>query len=350
MRSLKQRLGARLIPRLPVHPWVFRTFRVELNAMIVRLLNSVDPGRITRFRALRGRQGVLVNVGCGPFGKDGWINLDLFPAPGVTMRVDCRRALPLGDGAARGLHVEHYFEHLDPSLECPRFLAECRRCLEPGGILRIVVPDMRKYVEAYLATDWTMRNHIGSGGDLPQATFATKMEALNHVFVQDGEHYGGFDADYLRRTLERAGFADVAQSIGAKAVFPAGPSTADSIGSIRCTWRPAADAPQSFQIVWPIPWTGRAVPSSLDGELPVPNEKDVGNAAGARAASMRAAERFIIRFHEPVAVSWARMFGVTVFYDDYPDAGSRPSCWLPPSPLLHILRRPASSWPGNGLR
>ena len=107
MATLKQRLGAWLIPRLPVNPWVFRTFRVELNAMILRLLNSVHPGRVARLRALRRQQGVLVNVGCGPFGKDGWINLDLFPAPGVTMRVDCRRALPLGDGAARGIHVEH---------------------------------------------------------------------------------------------------------------------------------------------------------------------------------------------------------------------------------------------------
>ena len=34
--TLKQRLGTWLIPRLPVNPWVFRIFRVELNAMMVR--------------------------------------------------------------------------------------------------------------------------------------------------------------------------------------------------------------------------------------------------------------------------------------------------------------------------
>src|SRR4030095_12455128 len=120
--------------------------------------------------------------------------LDLFAAPGVTMRVDCRRYLPLGDGAARGILVEHYFEHLEPATERPRFLAECRRCLEPGGILRIVVPDMRKYIEAYLSAGWGALNEVGCGGALPQATFATKIEALNHVFVQDGAHSGAFDA------------------------------------------------------------------------------------------------------------------------------------------------------------
>lgn len=223
MTTPKQRLGAWLIPRLPVNPWVFRTFRVELNALMVRLLNRLHPGRRVQQRALRRQKGLLVNVGCGPFGQAGWINLDLFAAPGLTMRVDCRHGLPLADGSARGIHVEHYFEHLEPAVERPRFLAECRRCLEPGGVLRIIVPDMHRYVEAYLADDWTALNTMGCGGELPQAAFATKMEALNHVFVQDGEHYGGFDEEYLRRTLEQAGFADVARTNWRQGRFPGGP-------------------------------------------------------------------------------------------------------------------------------
>ena len=220
--TLKQRLGSWLIPRLPVNPWLFRTFRVELNAMLVRLLHRLHPGWIARRRSLMRKRGVLANIGCGPFGLEGWVNLDLFPAPGVTMRADCRYGFPLGDGAARGIHVEHYFEHLEPGTERPRFLAECRRCLEPGGILRIVVPDMRKYAEAYLAPGWGLLNEIGCGGERPESTFATKMEALNHVFVQDGEHYGGFDAEYLRRTLQQAGFEDIAQVEWRQGRFPGG--------------------------------------------------------------------------------------------------------------------------------
>ncbi len=218
----KQRLGAWLVPRLPVNPWVFRTFRVELNAMIVRLLHRVHPGWVARRRALERQKGVLANIGCGPFGREGWINLDLFVGPGVTMRADCRRRFPLGDASAKGIHVEHYFEHLEPTTERPRFLAECRRCLEPGGIVRIVVPDMRKYAEAYLSPGWGLLNRIGCGGEVPEKTFATKMEALNHVFVQDGEHYGGFDAEYLRRTFEQAGFTDIEQVEWREGRFPGG--------------------------------------------------------------------------------------------------------------------------------
>lgn len=220
--TLKQRMGAWLIPRLPVNPWVFRTFRVELNACMVRLLHRIHPGWVMQRRRLERQKGVLANIGCGPFGREGWINLDLFMGPGVTMRADCRHRFPLGDASARGIHVEHYFEHLEPTTERPRFLAECRRCLESSGILRIVVPDMHKYAEAYLAPGWGMLNTIGCGGEVPEKAFATKMEALNHVFVQDGEHYGGFDAEYLRRTLEQAGFTDIEQVAWREGRFPDG--------------------------------------------------------------------------------------------------------------------------------
>lgn len=222
MPTLKQRLGAWLVPNLPVNPWVFMTFRVETNAMVTRFLNRILPGRRAQRRALMQQRDVLVNIGCGPFGKDGWVNLDLFQAPGVTMRVDARWGLPLADASAKGIHVEHYFEHLEPNTERPRFLADCRRCLQPGGILRIVVPDMRKYIEAYMAPGWDVLNAVGCGGERPQDTFATKIEALNHVFVQDGEHYGGFDAEYLRNTLKKAGFDDIEEVGWRTGRFPGG--------------------------------------------------------------------------------------------------------------------------------
>jgi hypothetical protein len=213
----KQRLGVWLVPRLPVNSWVFQCFRRELNAFLLRLLNRLHPGRLVQQRMLRRRSDVLVNLGCGPFGEEGWVNFDLAAGPGVTMRIDCRYALPLADGAARGIHVEHYFEHLEPRVERPRFLAECRRCLAPGGILRIIVPDVRKYVEAYLTEDWTALNALGWEGR------GAKMEALNHVLTQEGEHYGGFDAEYLRQTLQQAGFGDVREVGWRQGSFPGGP-------------------------------------------------------------------------------------------------------------------------------
>lgn len=222
MATLKQHIGRWIIPKLPLNPVVFRLVRLELSASWVNALNAFHPRYLARRRALARQRDCLVNIGCGPFGHEGWINFDLHPHAGVALAIDCRRSLPLGDGSCRGIHVEHYFEHLEPSRERPRFLAECRRCLQPDGILRIIVPDGRKYAESYLADGWASLNAIGCGGDRPESTFTTKMAALNHVFLQDGEHYGGIDAASLRSELVAASFRDVRIVGWREGAFPGG--------------------------------------------------------------------------------------------------------------------------------
>lgn len=222
MPTLKQRVGAWLIPRLPLNPVVFRLLRLEVRALGLNVRNAVWPPSRAIRRRLESRRDLLVNVGCGPFTHDGWVNLDLYRHPGVALDIDCRRTLPLADGSCRGIHVEHYFEHLEPTVEQPRFLAECHRCLVASGILRIIVPDARKYAEAYVSDGWTNLNAIGCGGERPETAFATKMAALNHVFLQDGEHYGGLDEALLRNTLAAAGFADVSVVSWRTGAFPGG--------------------------------------------------------------------------------------------------------------------------------
>jgi len=222
MPTLKQRIGGWLIPRLPLNPVLFRLLRLELSALWANSLNAMHPGYLARRRALARRRDVLVNIGCGPFGHDGWINFDLYAHTRVTLAIDCRRSLPLADDSCRGIHVEHYFEHLEPTRERSRFLAECRRCLQPGGILRIIVPDARKYAQAYLADGWAELNAMGCGGEPPQTAFVTKMGALNHVFLQDGEHYGGIDAELLGDELTAAGFGDVKVVGWREGAFPGG--------------------------------------------------------------------------------------------------------------------------------
>jgi predicted SAM-dependent methyltransferase len=129
----------------------------------------------------------------------------------------------LADKSCEGIHVEHFLEHLAPSDERLRFLNECRRCLQENGILRIIVPDAELYVRAYAESGWGALNHITCGGDIPERVFRTKMEALNHVFLQDSEHYGGYDAETLSFVLKEAGFRDVVRRSWREGEFPGGP-------------------------------------------------------------------------------------------------------------------------------
>jgi len=198
----------RLLPRHSV-----AALRFELRAALVRLTS-----RGTR-RRLRGRRGLVVNVGAGSQGRSGWENLDLVVCPGITAVWDCRTSLPFDDGAVRGLFTEHFLEHLDRDEEVPVFLGECRRVLEPGGTLRIVVPDMERYLRAYVEAGWDEVSRVRGLGDghvdpFTGVPYRTKMELVNYVFRQKASepHKYGYDFSTLELFLKDAGFAEVESS------------------------------------------------------------------------------------------------------------------------------------------
>lgn len=219
--TIKQRLGAFIFKRMPVTRHVFDHVRLELNACWVRLMHRVHPGYIRKRKLLAKKAGILVNIGCGPYGKGApWINLDLFPIQNVFLRTDCRRKLPLANGSCAGIHVEMFLEHLDPFEELPVFLNEVYRSLQKGGVLRVIVPDAKKFIEAYLSPGWDEMNKISYGGEDWSQHYSSKMDALNHVFLQEYEHYGGWDETRMTQVLGRAGFTTIKRVQFMEGAFP----------------------------------------------------------------------------------------------------------------------------------
>jgi len=56
-------------------------------------------------------------------------------------------------GSVRYIFVSHLLEHLFFPRDVKPFLAELRRALAPGGVVRIVVPDIEQSIEAYVNDD-----------------------------------------------------------------------------------------------------------------------------------------------------------------------------------------------------
>ena len=103
---------------------------------------------------------ILVNIGCGTVFHPGWINLDSAPAgPGVRA-CDARRGLPFADASVDVVYHAHMLEHLEAD-DARKFLAECHRVLRPGGIMRVVVPDLEGIAQTYLRELASVR----SGGE-----------------------------------------------------------------------------------------------------------------------------------------------------------------------------------------
>lgn len=111
---------------------------------------------------------IKVNIGCGVSGLEGWHNLDnsltitlsrvpLLPRflsiprwPRDVRRHDVRKGLPYRTGSVRYIYSSHTFEHFKYE-ESLQIAAECFRVLQPGGVIRIAVPDLELIVRDYIA-------------------------------------------------------------------------------------------------------------------------------------------------------------------------------------------------------
>lgn len=93
----------------------------------------------------------LLNLGCGRRRHPQWTNADLVPSGPDVLAVDLRRPLPFATASFTAVYAAHVVEHLDPG-EADALLREAARVLAPGGVMRIVVPDLEGIVRAYLSS------------------------------------------------------------------------------------------------------------------------------------------------------------------------------------------------------
>ena len=91
----------------------------------------------------------MANFGCGTTFHAAWDNYDHRPSSLAVRPLDLRQLLPLADGVYESVYSSHTLEHL-PRNEVLRVLSEFRRVLKPGGILRLVVPDLELMARTYL--------------------------------------------------------------------------------------------------------------------------------------------------------------------------------------------------------
>lgn len=211
MATLKSRIGAWLIPLLPLDRRAFDILRFELRAWRTRAGNALNPAYHRKIARLRRRRDLSLNLGSGGRGLPNWINVELVPMRDTTLRLDIRRALPLADACVARIFAEHVVEHVDFRANLPPMLRDWYRILQPGGTVRIVVPDARRFVEAYVAGDLEKWKALGwDPMNLPHDIFTT-MHVVNHTFHQEGEHLFGYDFETLKLALVKAGFPTVEQ-------------------------------------------------------------------------------------------------------------------------------------------
>jgi predicted SAM-dependent methyltransferase len=207
----KQKLGAIVIPNLPLSRQTFDTLRFESGMAWQRFTNLFSLRRRRTLSRLKGSQDLSVNVGSGGKGLDGWVNIDAKCYQDSTFDHDIRRRFPLSDGSASRILAEHVIEHLDFYDDIPNVLREFHRILKPGGVLRIVVPDGERHLKAYCGAGCSFSELGWDTENLP-SDLPTTMALVNHVFHQRGEHYFAYDFHTMEWCLRQAGFDSIVKS------------------------------------------------------------------------------------------------------------------------------------------
>lgn len=148
----------------------------------------------------------LLNIGCGRRFHPDWVNLDLTPAAATILRYDVRKPLPFADNHFDAVYHSHVLEHL-PRQKGIAFLEECVRVLRPGGVLRVVVPDLEGIARAYLQT-------LDNGGGADTGPYSRHAWMTLEMFDQMTRTVSGGQMLAWLRSADRDALAFAKKRIG----------------------------------------------------------------------------------------------------------------------------------------
>jgi predicted SAM-dependent methyltransferase len=176
------------------------------DAIPPRLLRPFDEAR-TSFHIASGKlsravfppqrpatSDLYIHVGCGEVNHPKFVNVDGMPHRHIHYVRAIDNLAPIDTDSAALLYASHCLEHF-PMAEIPRILAEWRRVLRPGGILRLSVPDFDRLLVIY-----------NQHGEDIETILSMLLGGQDRRY---NFHHAVFTKRSLTKFLDRCGFRDV---------------------------------------------------------------------------------------------------------------------------------------------
>ncbi len=168
-----------------------------------------------------------LNLGSGPNSARGWINYDwgLLPFlgklkltttlvklglldksydwkwPKITL-VNIKNDLPDEDESVDYIYCSNVLEHFE-KYESTAVLKECQRVLKKDGIVRVIVPDLKKMIENYTSADNFNREYFGYNKD----QYNGIIGRFKRFFIRG--HQWMYDSNSFYELLKEIGFSNI---------------------------------------------------------------------------------------------------------------------------------------------
>jgi predicted SAM-dependent methyltransferase len=125
---------------------------------------------------------------------------------------DIVKGLPVPDASCAGIYASHVLEHL-PLQDFHRAVENSKRILKPGGIFRVVVPDLECQAKEYLngaqSGDPMANDRFLRGSFLGCETRPRNIKEMIYDFLRTSSHFWMWDYPSLIHALKEHGFAAV---------------------------------------------------------------------------------------------------------------------------------------------
>lgn len=92
---------------------------------------------------------LYLNLGCGITYHKDWTNIDFVSNSEYVIEHNLLKGIPENDNKFMVVYHSHVLEHF-PKAKAIDFIKECYRVLQPGGIIRIAIPDLERIALNYI--------------------------------------------------------------------------------------------------------------------------------------------------------------------------------------------------------
>jgi len=172
---------------------------------------------------------IYLQYGCGFSAAPGWLNYDASPTlrferipvigrmytrnaqrfPKEVLYGDIRSGLPVQPDSCAGIYCSHVLEHLAKDA-CEVALANTLQYLRPGGIFRLVVPDLETLARKYLQDTGENAGHVFmESSGLGTKSRPRGVGGVLRSAIGNSAHLWLWDEKSMRKALEDAGFRHI---------------------------------------------------------------------------------------------------------------------------------------------